>query len=100
MNTIDYLHATRALISEPEHWTQKTSARNANGDPVAVLDREAFSYCLTGAVKRVTNVSDAYSDVIRALQSFDPRGWSLMLFNDSHTHAEVLHWIDKAIEAA
>lgn len=36
-----------------QHWTRGTSAKNRKGNGVGVNDKEAFSFCLTGALEKI-----------------------------------------------
>jgi hypothetical protein len=58
MKTIaDILREARALIVDPEHWTQGHYAESFDGCEVPATDPMAFRFCPLGAVRRVVNVS-------------------------------------------
>ena len=102
MNVVDYLRSARALIAEPEHWTQHSYYRDANGNPVPPSKQPIFSYCAVGACDRVVSITapiSTYHDVTTALKLAAASSESLARFNDTHTHAEVLAVFDAAIEA-
>lgn len=50
--TLEILVAARALISDPERWTQYRSARRANGNPVCPTSEKAVCFCADGAVRK------------------------------------------------
>jgi hypothetical protein len=54
------LYAHR-LILEPKHWTKEAWARNRKGGPVPVDHKQAFSWCVSGAVVRAQ--SDLYGAI-------------------------------------
>lgn len=93
------LIAARALISTNARWTQYYPARDANGLACGPEDERAFCFCALGALDRATNSSgDSYDKALDTLQNF--MGLRVDVFNDNHTHAEVLAMFDKAIEAS
>lgn len=98
----DVLLAARDLISDPEHWTQGTLCRDVHGDRSNIDDPETHSYCAIGALHavlgdvaqfhhRVNSVKDA----LRGALPID--GPPIHVFNDEHTHAEVMELFDTAI---
>lgn len=99
------LIAARALIAEPEHWTQDTSARTAEGLSCSVVDSELYSRCMVAAINHVT--ASHYEDTLSYLGELigptpeQPYNASVtsrpVYFNDHHTHAEVLELLDRAI---
>ena len=113
MNLREILVAVRALIAEEEHWCKQAHAQDVNKHVVGVDDPEAYSFCLTGAVRRAlldAGIDDAMESgwVFRALvKCLDGdqlsrsmaaiNGFVLTGFNDTATHAEVLALLDKAI---
>jgi len=102
---IDLLREARALISDPDKWTQGTLARNAYGSEVAHYSPDACKWCAVGAISRVAasnNASyetemSAYSALVQASRIlFDSDAVGEV--NDTHTHADVLALFDRAIE--
>ncbi len=80
----------RALISNKENWLQGDYCR-------------ADQYCALGAIKKVGRYQDdvAAEREIRLLRAAIPGGkrkW-VHLYNDRHTHEEVLALFDRAISA-
>lgn len=98
------LIAARERISEPEHWTQGRSARNAAGQAVGHNSPDAVAYCALGALAWAANWTvgrdprslTLYDQAAKALKGKET---NLLIghFNDSHTHAEVLALFDRAI---
>lgn len=100
MTTLEILKAARELISVPERWTQKESARHKNGNAIDWYDPNASCWCSSGALSKVfgsgsyrslTNCSGILNEVA---------GGSFVYYNDAHTHAEVLAMFDRAISIA
>ena len=100
---LDVLKAARALIADPERWTQRTDARNAHGLPVDPRDTDATCWCPIGACFRVSPVRA--SAAMRELSWGLPKSWDyghrwpLANWNNasSRTHRAVLHRFDRAI---
>lgn len=104
---VDLLREARALISDPDKWTQGTLARNAYGSEVASYSHDACKWCVAGAMLRVADSNDVpYSTELSAhsalvLASRELFGSSAIEeVNDTRTHADVLALFDRAIELA
>ncbi len=54
MTDLEVLEGMRQLLSEPERWTRFVAARDKNQQVIAPLHQEAYSFCLVGALSRVT----------------------------------------------
>lgn len=106
------LRAGRALISEPERWTQGVMYRNGVGLEVHPIDttqaryeddsgsivREPACFCSLGALRHAAAVLghiEARSEARLVLS--EQTGGSVFMFNDHRTHAEVLAAWDRAI---
>jgi hypothetical protein len=111
----DILIRARELIADPAHWTQ----HYYTGDgPIDAPETKCF--CLVGAVDRaviekrgwldrfsddnfaIAAVEDS-SEGAAAIKHLQAQLTDFVLvsdFNDSHTHAEVLQLLDRAIEKA
>lgn len=102
-STKDALIAARDLISDPKRWTQGVLARDSNGNNDSVYGETACSFCASGALLRVSR--GFFTEAIRALMVADGQdpndleAPTVPIFNDTHTHAEVLALFDRAIEA-
>ena len=92
------LRDAKALISDPAKWTQKAAARDIEGAEVAFGDEDAVCWCALGAIWRAVPNNDVETDAIFALSN--AMGMGVPLFNDAHTHPEVLAAFDRAIELA
>ena len=102
------LTEARELISEPGQWTKKFYARDALGGPVEWENPMAVSWCSAGAIGKAAGISQELQNRSLERQTLfrhalgelhrvaGDRG--LAVFNDNHTHAEVLEIFDKVIE--
>jgi len=121
--TVLLLQQARALIAEPEHWTQNTIARDKDGYPLPANHSRAVAFCAMGALLQVDGKEfpdcispavDAAMDALNrtldlgelsirvmpnVLASYTVHGGrNFTILNDFGTHAEVLAMFDKAIE--
>lgn len=110
------LRDARALIANPENWTQGGMARNAEGELVGARDLDAKRFCAWGAVLKVTPPSEASEQVLSDLviSRLDTAARRVLLeadrapatvcsvpqVNDDLDHAAVLRMFDYAIPAA
>jgi hypothetical protein len=97
------LLALRALLEDPERWTQHAQARDANGSPCGPDLPEARSWCLKGGTYKAADDYGALAEaMMRALSrrlpgnTYTGRPVALGIFNDFSTHAQVLALIDGA----
>jgi hypothetical protein len=94
MTALDKLRAARALISDPAKWTQGTIARDWTGKQTTADSIDAFCWCAIGALEKVASNAEPF----KLLKWSMPSGYrSIVSFNDSHTHDEVLALFDKTI---
>ncbi len=112
----DDLERVYKLIEKPENWTQGAAARDKNGDvvrsPMAVLAEEAQSpdacqWCVIGAFAKLGLAKDweIPTEILMPEIAIGPikHGYELGgvgVFNDTHTHAEVLQLLKDAIDRA
>ncbi len=105
----DVLLGVKELLSDPNKWTQGAAAVDNEGGSVYPTDRSACQFCLIGGVSRVlgqgpfSEKSTLHAEVCEVLRSAcrEIAGNAyLTRYNDSHTHAEVMGLLDKAIELA
>ena len=92
--------AARKKIEKPENWTQNYSAKDVDGSAVYVCSPEAVCWCTLGAIRAV---SDDRGDLVEAAcnKLYDVLDDSFItIFNDTHTHEEVLALFDRAIANA
>ncbi|MDP9590618.1 UNVERIFIED_ORG: hypothetical protein J2W19_003182 [Shinella zoogloeoides] len=95
---LETLQNARELISDQKRWTQKAFARDASGNVVDSDDKAAVCFCAAGAITKAANNLHV---AVRARHAFrEVARQSVLDFNDSHTHAEVLAVFDLAIEKA
>lgn len=103
MTPLEILKSARARIEKPENWTQGAFARDSRGN-ASLLGRHgnACSWCALGAILVLfepnLEMNKEESLAMNALEC--AVGGSVMRFNDTHTHAEVLAAFDDAIELA
>lgn len=106
--TLEVLQKAREIISKPENWIQDDLAINAENESVYVEDAGACKFCSIGACLRASYelrkktgscINAARSDLAATLRARG-LGESVAMFNDNHTHAEVLTLFDEAIERA
>lgn len=77
------------LLADESRWCRHELAKNAEGHPTNFRGEEAVSFCLIGAIHRVNGVeyqaqlaADRLAKVIGTI--------TIEMWNDTHTHAEVL----------
>jgi hypothetical protein len=104
MRPSELLRAAKALIAEPDNWTQSHFARTADGTPVDVIDPAACKFCAVGAIERAA-VSNGGSrvDYAQALGRLATVcDGNVAAFNDHihRIHPEVLGAFDAAIVLA
>ncbi len=104
LTVVDVLREVRALLADPNCWTQGEIARNRAGKPEFAESKEACCWCLVGAVWRVAGTGPEARQARRFLHvAIDgiPLG-KIPNWNDTpgRTHAEVVVVVDRAIELA
>ena len=98
MSALDILKAARAKIAKPENWTQRAYQRDKNGNSLSVWDAQAATcWCARGAIWSI-DPKGRLTDAFKALELSVP-DQTVTVFNDTHTHAEVLAAFDSAIAA-
>lgn len=99
MNTLELLTKAQDLIRDPAHWTQETYARDGRGNACSTTDPAATCFCSVGALYHAADHQFRFAhlaeDVLEKVVGVD-----IPIFNDSHTHAEVMVMWDKAKELA
>lgn len=100
MKTSELLKAAKAKIAYEKCWTQGASARDAIGDAVDYTHDSAVCYCSTGILTKLLPKSPqhvwrkAWDALSKATCGF------IAVYNDNHTHAEVMAKWDEAIKLA
>lgn len=98
MNVRNILIEARAKIAKPENWTQKAAARDKDGFSISVFHEHATRWCAAGAVRAVVPMGESnYVAALHRLEAHLPSPSVIAMYNDSHTHAEVLAKFDEAI---
>lgn len=99
-STLDMLIEGKALISRRSRWTRHLFARSIIGWPVSEFSWWAHRFCAMGAIQRAAgNRTEAYPAWCAMSDAAGP-GWRTVIgFNDSHNHPEVMAWFDRAIAA-
>ncbi len=116
MNTpLDLIRIARGIIAAPGAWCQTSFARMSNGEPCAVEDARAVSWCASGATIlaiRRAGMNEGHDDgaaVIDVLYRTHVAGYadskegdeafSPVKFNDfdHRTQDEVVAWFDALI---
>lgn len=93
---IEILKAVRELLSDKNHWTTDVMARDREGHATECKGQEACSWCLFGAIAKLTPDSkkrDTAADYFKIKAGLH----SLSRFNDFSTHEQVLALLDKFI---
>ena len=88
----------KALIANPENWTQSCLARNAGDMFVNVNDPSACKFCALGALRKAGTHEDAYMKLADAAFKAGFKG--IVALNDHGLHEDVMEMFDKAIEEA
>lgn len=93
------------LIRDPDHWTQRSYARDRTGNDTPVWSDDAHCFCTLGALRRVVGddrgalyvacrnlIDDATISIIPEMTTVE--------FNDRFSHEAVMKLWDKARELA
>lgn len=92
-NWVQQFKEVRELLSDESRWTQGEYAKDGLGKCVGPKDKNACSWCLVGAFIKVTGTCRQTDKMLSKL------GCDVTVFNDNHSHSEVLQLLDKAINA-
>lgn len=102
MNALELLQAAKAKIADPKNWTKTHLARNDKGVPRMPLDADAVCWCAIGAISSVVSIYNGYAGtaVQRLTAAVFERGPEITVgvYNDTHSHADVMSLFDRAIE--
>ena len=107
------LLAARALILDPKHWCVGACAKDAQGEEVAPDDARAVSFCIVGAMWKITGEGYPFPYALNLLCELSPVRdnvlhdgivWPadgvLIEWNDGvATHQDVLALLAKGAEA-
>lgn len=89
----EILIAARKKIEDPATWTQGKSVREMKGKPTRYCSYGAIALC-ADIDTEYNRFNEAYALLWNAVQG------SVVQYNNTHTHAEVLAMFDKAIANA
>lgn len=97
----EVLRKARELISDQKRWTQKAYARDRYGFGTGPWLKNAICFCSRGALMKASGlkVNEVVATPANTVLQSNMNG-NVPLFNDTHTHAEVLEAFDRAIAAA
>ncbi len=96
MTALEKFKAARELLSDPKRWTRYTSARDIDGEPISALHPKAVCFCFHGAlVHSGLRVGTPDFNVVQAF--LNERTESYIGFNDTHTHDQVMTFMDEVI---
>jgi hypothetical protein len=94
------------LLSEEEHWTRCSMARNSAGDPCSVWDPAAVRFCALGAMWRAAyaltgnpEVFPLVDGIAKQVIASNGRGDTLQMLNDLEGHAAVVQMLQTALAA-
>ena len=108
---VNILKKAKKLLSHKGAWTRGTFARNERGHDVDYNSAEAVSFCLLGALHKITLHKHKIADADREYDNYKlakeyiiksnylPYN-DIAVFNDTSTFEEVLQALDKAIALA
>lgn len=99
MTTLEILKAAREKIADEKNWMQREFAQDGNARGIEPTSPEACKWCALGAIRAICETQSIW-DAMDALRKGFPGGYrdySIAMFNDSHTHPEVLAVFDRAI---
>jgi len=93
------------LLTPKENWTTGAYARNELNRAVLTSDPTACKFCLVGGLRRVASAIDLnnalYPVMLDAVSDQIDQGYhgqaSIIKFNDSMGHSEVLNMLDNTI---
>lgn len=94
MTTIETLEAARKLITPDGAWTQEANARGKSGKEVFIYSRYAICFCASAAIWKAGR-KQVFWGPLRALENAMQE--DVAVFNDTHSHAEVLAAFDATI---
>lgn len=98
---ITNLRNCKKLITPRDKWCQGVQARTKEGIKILDNSSRAYSYCIAGAIRKVL------SNFIYDIEAFPEYEYltkvmneDAVIYNDTHTHEEVLAKFNEAIELA
>ena len=100
MDLLDNLQKIREMLSDESRWNKEYYALGSDGKPVNIMNEDACSWCLAGAIHIVCPVSEQYGEVISHLKQFID-GKVISSFNDSPdtTYSDIVGLLNKSISS-
>ena len=105
LTTCELLSKTLEMIRHPDTWTAEAFARTEMGAGVTWIDPKASAWCAFGALCNAGFGFDGkyftpeYYEAKKILLELTD-GVDLIIWNDSHSHKDVIALFEKAIEVA
>lgn len=98
ISNLEVLKDALELLSDPEKWSQGSYGTTAAGTACFGMDPRAVSFCLFGAMQRVSGEDMQYSELARDLDNRIGVG-GVVGFNDSSTttHEDIILFLKQAI---
>ena len=101
MTVTENLQAARDLITDSNKWTQFAVARNSNNESTTSRNPDAVCWCALGALEYTHPRDQKSRDLLNIMTYLDSfMNGSVSIYNNNHTHEEVLAAFDRAIEAS
>lgn len=103
--TVEALRIAKTRIADPDHWCQRSFARDASGEDVGWYSQYAVKWCAEGALRATVGDAHEVSDLLtaaarevlgKAVSDIAP----VPTVNDQLGHDAVMEMYDRAIEAA
>lgn len=101
--TSEILRKAKAVIENPENWTQMSYAADQFGNELCDPNSDdACRFCAVGAVARVLGIDGSLAEDHHAVKALDActESGSVIGFNDACSHAALLRVWDEAIDRA
>ena len=104
MKTSEHLKSAKKLIENEQNWIKNTYALDAEDNEVDYADKKACKFCSFGALQRIGlnffEMEAAHDVLLKAVRSKDPTILKVSVYNDNHSHEEVMNMWDVAINMA
>lgn len=103
----EILKAARKLIKKEENWCKEFSALDKANRPTDWWSKDACRFCLSGALSRAASdleglglTDTAYGTSLKLRDRIKEHGANkfVSVFNDTHTHKEVIKLLNDAIK--